>query len=135
MADAGGAVAGANADGVTLASAATTPGGDLTLARLRGELAAFAAERDWNQFHTPRNLCMALSGEIGEVSECFQWRSDADCAVGLPTWSAKDKQALGEELSDCAFAMRLRSLLLTLPHSDMHCCCSRCCSAALWTPL
>jgi dCTP diphosphatase len=134
MADAGGAVAGVNGDGVTLASAATTPGGDLTLARLRGELAAFAAERDWNQFHTPRNLCMALSGEVGEVAECFQWRSDADCAVGLPTWSAKDKQALGEELSDCAFAFacarcaRCRSLTLL-------CCCSRCCSAALCTPL
>ncbi|GLW63403.1 nucleotide pyrophosphohydrolase [Actinomadura rubrobrunea] len=37
--------------------------------RLRG----FAAERDWEQFHTPKNLAMALSGEVGELVAEFQW--------------------------------------------------------------
>jgi dCTP diphosphatase len=72
----------------------------LTLARLRSDLGAFADERDWAQFHTPRNLCLALVGEVGELAETFQWRADADCAPGLPTWSASDKAHLGEELSD-----------------------------------
>ncbi|GAA2417373.1 nucleotide pyrophosphohydrolase [Actinomadura vinacea] len=42
-----------------------------------GELAAqlreFAAERDWEQFHTPKNLAMALAGEVGELVAEFQW--------------------------------------------------------------
>lgn len=40
-----------------------------TLERLR----AFAARRDWEQFHNPKNLVMALSGEVGELSALFQW--------------------------------------------------------------
>jgi dCTP diphosphatase len=87
---------------------ATPPGSDaaastdaLTLAQLRDELRSFAAERDWNQFHTPRNLCLALTGEVGELAECFQWRADGECAPGLPAWTAADKEHLGEELADC----------------------------------
>jgi dCTP diphosphatase len=74
----------------------------VTLARLRSDVAAFAEARDWNQFHTPRNLTLALTGEVGELAECFQWRADGDCAPGLPSWSEADKHHLGEELSDCA---------------------------------
>ena len=86
---------------------ATPPGSDagaaatLTLAQLRGALRDFAAEREWDQYHTPRNLCLALTGEMGELAECFQWRSDADCAPGLPSWTAAEKEHLGEELADC----------------------------------
>lgn len=40
---------------------------------LQTELATFASERDWDQFHTPKNLAMALSGEAGELVERFQW--------------------------------------------------------------
>lgn len=40
---------------------------------LQMELASFAAERDWDQFHTPKNLSMALSTEAGELLERFQW--------------------------------------------------------------
>ncbi len=40
---------------------------------LRGRLAEFAMERDWDQFHNPKNLAMALAGEAGEVLEHFQW--------------------------------------------------------------
>jgi len=36
-------------------------------------LADFAAERDWQQFHSPKNLAMALSVEVGELLEHFQW--------------------------------------------------------------
>lgn len=44
-----------------------------SLELLRTRLAAFAAARDWEQFHNPKNLAMALAGEAGEVLEHFQW--------------------------------------------------------------
>jgi dCTP diphosphatase len=63
---------------------------------LMEELVAFRAERDWEQFHTPRNLAISLSLEAGEVLELFQWqdpRGDAVQAV-LPR--------LQEEVADVA---------------------------------
>jgi dCTP diphosphatase len=44
-----------------------------SLEALRAQLDAFAVERDWAQFHNPKNLVMALSGEVGELTEHFQW--------------------------------------------------------------
>jgi len=44
-----------------------------TLIELRDALRRFAEARDWQQFHTAKNLVMALSGEVGEVTEHFQW--------------------------------------------------------------
>jgi dCTP diphosphatase len=70
----------------------------VSLDELRAAMATFADERDWGQFHQPRNLVLALVGEVGEVSECFQWRGE--CQVGLPGWSERDREHLGEELSD-----------------------------------
>ena len=43
------------------------------LEALRDALRAFAAERDWDQFHSPKNLAMALSVEAAELVEIFQW--------------------------------------------------------------
>ncbi|WP_406064164.1 nucleotide pyrophosphohydrolase [Micromonospora sp. NBC_00860] len=40
---------------------------------LTGRVRAFAEERDWQQFHTPKNLAMALAGEVGELIAEFQW--------------------------------------------------------------
>ena len=42
-------------------------------AQLESAVAQFAADRDWDQFHSPKNLTMALSGEVGELIEHFQW--------------------------------------------------------------
>lgn len=42
---------------------------------IRNTLREFAAERDWNKFHTPKNLAMALAGEAGELVAEFQWLS------------------------------------------------------------
>jgi len=44
-----------------------------TLIELRELTRTFAAERDWQQFHTPKNLAMALSVEVAELVEHFQW--------------------------------------------------------------
>ena len=63
-----------------------------TLDDLRERLAAFAAERDWDQFHNPKNLAMALSGEVGELVEHFQWLTFEE-ARALPR-EALDEVAL-----------------------------------------
>ncbi|ETV92169.1 hypothetical protein H310_13416 [Aphanomyces invadans] len=82
------------------ASKATPPRFEetLTLERLREKIEHFADERDWHKFHTPRNLLLAMTGEVGEVCECFQWRNDD--GQDVDTWTAEDKEHLGEELSD-----------------------------------
>ncbi|KAH0451438.1 hypothetical protein KFK09_023601 [Dendrobium nobile] len=71
---------------------------DLGLKELSKKLQEFAEERDWEQYHSPRNLLLAMVGEVGELSEIFMWRGEV--AKGLPNWKESDKQHLGEELSD-----------------------------------
>lgn len=48
------------------------------LVALRGIVRQFAAERDWEKFHTPKNLAMALSVEVAELVEHFQWLSTGE---------------------------------------------------------
>ena len=67
---------------------------------MRLKLADFANERDWNKYHTPRNLMLAMVGELGELSEIFQWRGASGCLPGLADWKEKDRVHLGEEISD-----------------------------------
>ncbi|MGI9245368.1 MAG: nucleotide pyrophosphohydrolase [Steroidobacteraceae bacterium] len=47
-----------------------------SLEELALRLAEFARERDWDQFHAPKNLAMALAGEVGELLEHFQWLTE-----------------------------------------------------------
>lgn len=56
----------------------------------------FAVKRDWEQFHSPKNLAMALSIEAGEVMEHFQWLSE-EAAAALPEAT---RAAVAEELAD-----------------------------------
>jgi dCTP diphosphatase len=51
---------------------------DKGLLTLRDRLRAFASERDWDQFHSPKNLAIAISVEVGELLEHFQWISEED---------------------------------------------------------
>ncbi len=44
-----------------------------TMEKLRADLHTFASIRDWRPFHTPKNLAMALSVEVAELTEIFQW--------------------------------------------------------------
>lgn len=62
------------------------------LDHLARELERFAKERDWNQFHTPKNLAMALTAEAGELLEIFQWLT--------PEQSQSLDQPKREELAD-----------------------------------
>ncbi|KAM1081069.1 hypothetical protein ACFX2J_015483 [Malus domestica] len=71
---------------------------DVSLQELSDRLAEFAQVRGWEQYHSPRNLLLALVGEVGELSEIFQWKGEV--ARGLPDWTSDDKEHLEEELSD-----------------------------------
>ena len=62
------------------------------LAAVAAALRAFAAERDWDRFHTPRNLATALSVEAAEALEHFQWLTDEE-GRSLPV-EKKDAVAL-----------------------------------------
>ncbi|KAK2360419.1 dCTP pyrophosphatase [Trifolium repens] len=75
------------------------PEGDsVSIGKLKQMMADFAKERDWDQYHTPRNLLLAMVGEVGELSEIFQWKGEVQ--RGLPDWKEEEKIHLGEELSD-----------------------------------
>ena len=63
---------------------------------LRDKLRAFATARDWDQFHSPKNLSMALMVEVAELMEHFQWLTEAQ-SLGL---AAKSRDAVSEELAD-----------------------------------
>ena len=66
------------------------------LEKLRVRISDFAKERDWNQFHSPKNLSMALIVEAGELVEHFQWMKQED-SFNLP----REKfEAVEEELAD-----------------------------------
>jgi NTP pyrophosphatase (non-canonical NTP hydrolase) len=67
-----------------------------SLDELSNHLLAFARERDWEQFHSPKNLSMALAGEAGELLEHFQWLSEAQSA----DLAAEQKEAVGMEMAD-----------------------------------
>jgi len=63
---------------------------------LRERLRAFAAERDWEQYHSPKNLAMALSVEVAELMEPLQWLTEEQSRAPSP----ETRQALAEEVGD-----------------------------------
>lgn len=69
-----------------------------TLAELKARILAFARERDWEQFHAPKNLSMALAAEAGELMEHFLW-SDPETSRAVARDSAK-RGKIAEELAD-----------------------------------
>ena len=89
-------------------SAASAPLIDVKV--LSAALADFATERDWNQYHSPKNLVMALTGEVGELCEIFQWLSEeASRSVATQPETAT---AVREELADVTlYLVRLASVL------------------------
>ncbi len=57
---------------------------------------AFTKERDWDQFQTPKNLCMALSVEVSELLEVFMWLNEKQAS----NLQAPQRQAAEDELAD-----------------------------------
>lgn len=58
----------------------------------------FADERDWEQFHSPRNLLLALVGEVGELAAEFQWIGDNSVVTALQ--DPDKREAVASELAD-----------------------------------
>jgi dCTP diphosphatase len=69
---------------------------DLSLTLIRDQLRQFVAERDWAQFHTPKNLASALSVEAAELLEPFQWLKTG----GPEELSADTLTAIRHEMAD-----------------------------------
>jgi len=70
--------------------------GGMTMDELIEMIRDFDAARDWNQFHSPKNRAMALSVEVAELVEIFQWVSEEES-----TQLSRDKQTrLMEEIGD-----------------------------------
>ena len=76
---------------------ATPPPAD-SLAHLQQRLARFAADRDWDQFHSPKNLAMALIAEAAELVEHFQWLTEAASRDLPPTKLAEVRLELADIL-------------------------------------
>lgn len=69
---------------------------DTFLDETRARLRDFAHDRDWDQFHSPKNLAMALAAEAGELIEYFQWISESDSY----TLDASTKAQVEHEIAD-----------------------------------
>jgi NTP pyrophosphatase (non-canonical NTP hydrolase) len=78
------------------------------LEQLRDQLRKFAAERDWDQFHSPKNLACALSVEAAELLENFQWLTD-DGSSNLPP--AKQEEVRMEIADVLLYLIRLSDKL------------------------
>ena len=71
-----------------------------SIAELKSRVLAFARERDWEQFHAPKNLSMALAAEAGELMEHFLW-STPEQSRAIAADPAK-RARIAEELADVA---------------------------------
>lgn len=67
-----------------------------SLNQLRTRVNTFVEERDWAQFHSPKNLAMAMIVEAGEVVEHFQWMTEQESK----NLNAETREQVGQELSD-----------------------------------
>ncbi len=61
---------------------------------LINEIKEFIQARDWEQFHAPKNLAMALSAEVAEIVEIFQWKESDDILID------KEQESLKQEIGD-----------------------------------
>ena len=74
---------------------------------LAAQIDVFATERQWTQYHTPRNLVMALLGEVGELSEILQFRGDPDgsCEPAFFDIPINTLDKLSQEIADVTIYM------------------------------
>lgn len=82
----------------------------MVLNDLQRELREFAAQRDWQRFHTPKNLVMALAGEAGELVELFQWLTPDESAAVMTRPGQAER--VRDEVADVfAYLLRLADVL------------------------
>jgi dCTP diphosphatase len=86
------------------------PDHETTVADLRRRVAAFVAARDWQPFHTPKNLSAAIAVEAAELLEHFQWLSDEQAAAALQ--DEGKLAAIADEMADVLiYALSLANAL------------------------
>jgi dCTP diphosphatase len=86
------------------------PDQSTTVAELRRAMQAFVDERDWRQYHTPKNLAMSLAIEAAELMEHFQWTDGEESLVR--SCDPARLQAIGEEMADvCCYLLSLANVL------------------------
>lgn len=68
----------------------------------------FIKERNWEQFHSPKNLVIAIGAEVGELMECFQWKSDEEINGMI---EQENTQQIADEIAD------IYMYLVSLSHS------------------
>jgi NTP pyrophosphatase (non-canonical NTP hydrolase) len=69
-----------------------------SIEQLKKELSKFAEERDWDQFHSPKNLSMALAVEASELMEHFQWLNEEQSQIMDDDRLLKIKDEIGDVL-------------------------------------
>jgi|ERR1700752_4799247 dCTP diphosphatase len=82
----------------------------MSIEGLQAKLRVFSRERDWEQFHIPKNLVMSLSGEVGELTEIFQWLTPEQSARVMLDES--EAEHVRDEMADVlAYLLRLADVL------------------------
>ncbi|HEY9280908.1 MAG TPA: nucleotide pyrophosphohydrolase [Eoetvoesiella sp.] len=82
----------------------------IDVAALEAALLTFAQERNWEQYHSPKNLVMALTGEVGELIEIFQWLTEDQSRTVAD--DPRTARAVRDELADVLlYLVRLSSSL------------------------
>jgi dCTP diphosphatase len=74
-----------------------------TIGELKELVRAFSQERDWEQFHHPKDLGVALACEVGEVLEHFRYQSNE--AIAERFAKAEERRELAHELADCLWLL------------------------------
>jgi NTP pyrophosphatase (non-canonical NTP hydrolase) len=89
---------------------APAPAPLVQVAALQAALEQFTRQRDWSRFHSPKNLAMALTGEVGELVELFQWMTEAESRRAGE--DARTARAVRDELADVMiYLVRLAAVL------------------------
>lgn len=78
----------------------------MNIKELQDRLQYFTDERDWDKFHTPKNLIMALCGEVGELTEIFQWLTEEEAKAIVK--DTRKMEQVEEEIADIqVYVLRL----------------------------
>jgi dCTP diphosphatase len=82
----------------------------MAIPELQQRLREFVAERDWQQYQNPKNLVMALTGEVGELTEIFQWLT-SDQSASVMSDSQRAEHVRDEIADVLAYLLRLCDVL------------------------
>ena len=88
-----------------------------TVADLKARVRAFSLARDWDPFHSPKNLVMALACEVGELIEPFRWLTEAESRDRVVN-DAAFREAVADELADVACLVAQVSIHTGIDLSD-----------------